>query len=402
MLSKSMAAVFVAVLLAGSAAIETAYADPAPTLLWQRRPGTAEGDQIYGVATDKANAVIVVGLTEGSMAKTKIGDESDGFIVKYAADGRLLWRRQPGTRSWDYLQSVAVDAANNIVAIGKTTGWWAGQNQGRTDLLVVKYGPDGLMQWKRQVGTTKDDDGYAVTTDVDGNIIVVGCIGAAAYADAFILKYAPDGTELWRRMLATPEHDCVTAVTTRETGEILIAGTTSGNLAGPLNGTADMFLAVYSADGTLQWIRQPGLAGTDSISGIAAAKDGTLFVAGRRSAALPRGALQVHIASYSADGTAELWRREFGGYGYDGADAINLDLAGNIVVTGLASSEPFMASYTPTGTLLWKQGLNVSNNYPVVGATDTVGGVIVAATVPGAPGRGWSDGFVAKYGYPAP
>ena len=54
------------------------------------------------------------------------------------------WTRQLGTASNDQATSVAIDAAGNVFVAGYTTGGLDGNvSAGSTDLIVVKYGPDG-------------------------------------------------------------------------------------------------------------------------------------------------------------------------------------------------------------------------------------------------------------------
>jgi hypothetical protein len=393
-LSRSATAVAAFAILVTCALVDGARADPAPTLLWKRHPGTAMPDAAWGVATDGAGNVVIAGHTYGSLAAPNKGHD-DAFVVKYSPDGTLKWRRQLGSWNRDLAFGVAADAAGNVVIAGYTRGSLVGPKKGGLDGFVAKYAPDGTVQWKRQLGTTQDDAALAVAIDAVGNIVIAGVTDA----DAFVMKYAPDGTVQWRRRLGSTEYDVAYGVAIDAAGNIVVVGLTDGSLGGPNKGDADAFVAAIHSDGTLQWTLQPGTTGFDLAFGVATDAAGNVFVAGQQPG--PNGTDRAFVAAYSRDGT-EQWRRQLGGDYFDAAYGVAIDLAGNVVIAGQQFRHPFAASFSSEGTLQWTQQVETLSDYRVVPATDAAGDVVIAGTIYVGGHRRYSDAFVAKYAPPGP
>ena len=104
----------------------------------------------------------------------------------------------------------------------------------------------------------------------------------------------------------------------------------------------DGYIAVFSAEGTLDWAARVGGSGQDVVSAVAFGPDGDLYVAGwfsgtmtvGRQAVESVGADDVFVARFSAQGQPR-WIRSFGGVDIDAADALAVDQNGDVVVTGV-------------------------------------------------------------------
>ena len=330
-----------------------AHADPAATLLWERFPGSVDYDFGEAVATDTTGNVLVGGQTWGSIGR-RDNHGADAFVIKYSPDGGILWRRQPGPGLSERLRGLATDLADNVIAVGETNGAIAGTSHGRTDGFVVKYAADGALRWRRQFGTKFDDFAVAVAADTAGNIIVVGQVDVRGpcceTGDAFVIKYAPDGTEEWRRSFDLSGLDGAAGVATNAAGDIFVAGNTASS-EGPDYGAEDTFLARLSPDGTVRWIEQQETASDDGAMGVAVDEMGRIFVVGSQHlATYPQGL----VAAFSGDAT-ELWRRAFGsGLSYDGAYSVAIDAGGHVLLSGSEAGKSIVASYSREGALRWK------------------------------------------------
>jgi hypothetical protein len=388
--SRAGAAVAGIAILAALIVVDAAHADPAPTVQWRRFLGTAELDLGRGAATDSAGDIIVGGTTFGSIGEANEGDY-DAFVVKYSPEGMVKWRRQPSSAREDSLNGLATDFADNVLAVGYTRGALAGPHQGYYDGFVVKYAADGTEQWRRQFGTAGYEVAEAVATDAAGNIIVAGRTGDAA----LVIKYAPDGAEQWRRLLDSTEYDHALGVATDAAGTIVVVGLTGGSLAGPLKGLYDTFVAKYSADGTPQWIEQPGKPGEDAGRAVAIDSVGRIFVAGNHAG--PTSGGSGFLAAFS-DAGVELWRRHRGGDYFDGIWGVAIDPEGNVVVGGSAFREQFAASYTPLGAPQWTRKLPTFFDYKLTPAIGPAGALAIVGTV--SRNNRSFDAFLVKYVLP--
>ena len=222
-----------------SAVAETGGGAIIPTASWAKTlssvPGAGEavfkdaavdGDgNVYAVGyQDEQDAGMGgFGYDDGVMADGQNGN-INSLIVKYSPEGTTLWARTVES-SLDncYFNAVAVDSAGNAYAAGyqngtgkytygdgvSATGACSGSN-----VSLVKYGPDGTVQWARTAaGAGVTDCAYNdVTLDSSGNIYTVGyqeggvsyeyggsasVAGESSNTNAVVVKYDASGSGLW-------------------------------------------------------------------------------------------------------------------------------------------------------------------------------------------------------------
>src|SRR5262245_37943353 len=113
-----------------------------------------------------------------------------------------LWSHSYGDSDDQFTDALFTDAAGNVFMVGS---FYGGINiatpytsLGRRDAIVAKWDKNGNPLWSKRVGFKSVDTGWAGTTDVGGNIIMVGSTGPHPNErDAFIARYTPDGTQQW-------------------------------------------------------------------------------------------------------------------------------------------------------------------------------------------------------------
>ena len=261
-------------------------------------------------------------------------------------------------------------------------------------------------------GGPSSDIGEAVATGPDGAVYVAGTFeGTADFgdgvtatsagdSDAFLVKYDADGTALWARRAGTDVfNDFGEDVAVDGDRAVYLAGTFTG-IATFDGGTRpdtsittlndfDAFLARYTADGDLDWVRRVG--GTEQDVGRAVAvtpdyeQDGPVALVGTFAGSaeagdttlVSAGGSDAFAAVFSPEGEP-LWARSAGGSGsdagYDGAFAFRADsapepfggdfyLAGQfsgvgvfgpgVAVQSAGLGDAFVARYSADGEALW-------------------------------------------------
>ena len=337
--------------------------DPDGKELWRRQPGTTESDTPYAITTDVDGNVYITGVTSGSLGGANKGG-GDAFLIKFDRNGRILWKRQPGTAKYDWGKSVATDANGNVFLVGDTEGALGGANKGLVDVFMIKFDRNGRILWNRHMGTSQRDEARAVVADADGNVYLAGqTTGALAgtnrgYYDAYIVKFDGSGRILWKRQLGTTDFDGVDGVVADTDGNVYVAGTTKGALGGASAGDVDAFVIKFDSTGGILWKRQLGTTAYETAHGAATGADGSIYIVGQTDGAL-------------------------GGSSHGNVDCfvIQLDRDGNTI----GSDQP--------GTAV----LDVANGV----AADTEGNVYVVGSTIGAlaaSSRGGSDDFLIKYG----
>ncbi|MFW9915563.1 MAG: SBBP repeat-containing protein [Candidatus Thorarchaeota archaeon] len=185
--------------------------------------GSAE-DFASGGTFDSNDNLIAVGVTSSgdfpktnALQPTRSNSTRDVFVTKLSADDQsILFSTYLGGGSDYYTTNAITDTQDNIIVAGSTDSAYfplkdAYQEQmgGLTDGFVVKIAADGQqILWSTYFGGAWDDQIKHVTTDSEGNIIIVGVTSSnnlpitdnayqpnksASSWDTFVAKLSADG-----------------------------------------------------------------------------------------------------------------------------------------------------------------------------------------------------------------
>lgn len=221
---------------------------------------------------------------------------------------KAQWLRAAGGISDDLgdldgANGVAVDEHGHTYVVGQFTtdarfSSLFVTNAGDADFFLAKYDETGELLWARTAGGTSADAATAVCVDSHGNPIVVGYLGGSLDIegqpvshtdgrDAFVAKFAADGTLLWLRTDHGNEDENPTAVATDSEGRVFVTGNftseinySAGTVTKQSAGGHDLYVAGFSATGTLEWQRTFGGADSDLAHGIVADESGGAWVVG--------------------------------------------------------------------------------------------------------------------------
>ncbi|MGH8991654.1 MAG: SBBP repeat-containing protein [Acidimicrobiia bacterium] len=217
-------------------------------------------------------------------------------------------------------------------------------------LVVVPVSPVTAAEkesggWARQFGTRVADEALGVALDGAGNAYVAGWTfgtlagqRSAGMVDAFVRKYDAAGREVWTRQFGSAERDFARAVAADGVGNAYVVGETWGSLPGQRSaGGYDAFVRRYDPAGTEVWTRQFGGGGGEGAWGVAIDPAGGAYVVGTTRAALPgqapAGGFDAFVARYDAAGN-QVWAAQFGTPGDEGGHGVALDPSGNVLVVG--------------------------------------------------------------------
>ncbi len=411
--------------------------------LWRATFNGAQNgdDEAYAVAIDAGGNIYVTGTSFNGTAYD-FGSVLDFLTIKYSPSGAQLWtRRVTGTdRGVDRPNAIAVDGSGNVVVAGYS---YSGSSAGN-DFLTVKYDTSGNELWRATFDAAGGSDlGFALAIDASGNVYLAGQGFNGTDNDYLTIKYDASGAKQWHRMANGTGNagDIAYAVAVDASGNVIVHGQSdlaSGGLPGPAN---PKYMTVkYDAAGTELWRATTNGSGTgyDISSALAVDAAGNIYVTGydgsgvllslkygpaggapawsssiagagsANGAALVStvidGTGNVHVAGYQGSGTgndflvvkydasgAEQWRANEGqhigistAFASDlvGRDAMKVDAAGNIYITGRsnygAGSDYLTAKYDLSGNELWRAMANGPGNnidQPYALAVDSGGNV---------------------------
>jgi hypothetical protein len=271
--------------------------------------------------------VFTGGMTFGSLpAQTSLGD-ADAWIRRTDARGTAVWTTQFGTHAWDNVEDL--DAVpDGVFVVGATRGSFGGPAAGGTDGYLAKFDRYGNQLWATQFGVRQDDWAISVVEGRSGIYVYGQTFGAfpgyenRGGADLFIAMFDPQGSLQWVHQFGSAGHEEPWAVEAARDG-VYIDGYTDGRLGAAKRGSWDAYVGFISADGRVVWLRQFGSVDADFGSGLATDASG-VYVSGQTYGTLPsatnHGGSDAFVRKFSLDGSP-LWTRQFGTEKDDAAGA---------------------------------------------------------------------------------
>ncbi|MEJ0029237.1 MAG: hypothetical protein WDO15_02175 [Bacteroidota bacterium] len=183
--------------VAGTTDAFIAKFNPAGQLQWVTTFGGSESDGIYGIAAD-ASGVYVTGFFAGTAdfdpvgTTTKIAvDDYDIFVAKYnVLNGNLLFVTSFGSSGTDYGNAITVNgnsiyvtgAFHDVIDFDPSVSSDPLTSLGETDVFLASYTVLGDYQWAINIGSSDDDEGYAVVTN-GSSVWVAGNFEGTFYPD---------------------------------------------------------------------------------------------------------------------------------------------------------------------------------------------------------------------------
>ena len=336
---------------AGNGDIFVSRLDSEGNPVWTRLFGTRVIERAFSLAASPDGSILLAATSQGSLNGAGASGGEDAFVVKLSEDGDEVWTNREGTRTTDRGYGVAVDASGGVYLVGQTLGQFDGQrSNGRFDGFITKYLADGEKSWTRMLGSAGNDLAKAVAVDPTGFIYVTGTAGGVLFGqphlgsgDTFVAKYTQGGELVWNRNLGTPGADAGEGVAVAQDGSVFITGYVTGALPNATRaGLEDAFLAKFSADGVLAWVKQFGSVNKDRGMELTLGTDGAIYVAGFSSGSVGGqpglGSSDAFVAKFQANDGTRSWIRFYGSTGIDQAEAICTDQEGRIHLAGFSDA----------------------------------------------------------------
>ncbi len=255
---------------------------------------------------------------------------------------RSGWSIQFGTDQLDTTFGVSAGPDGKVVVAAATEGSLAGDNQGQRDAYLAQYSDRGELVWALQVGGPRNDSPLGVSVAPDGSIYVGGFTDGdfasanQGSADVWLARFDADGNELWRRQFGGPAWDRGFDVTAFDGGAYITGYTASTLDAGTDLGGFDGFAARYDAEGNQQWVRHIGTDATDWGQGSALAPDGGLYMTGYTEGALAgthAGDKDLFAVRINVDGSLA-WATQLGTAALDWAQGVGAGPEGGMLIAG--------------------------------------------------------------------
>lgn len=369
-----------------------------PTLNWATYYGGTGEETIKGnaVTGDQNGNAYLCGYTNSATNIATTGSFKDtltvgtaiidAFLVKFNSAGARQWATYYGGGAADYAWATACDPTGNVYMTGytnnaglATTGSYQTTVAGNTDAYLVKFDSTGQRLWSTYYGGTAAEQGYAVATDVSGNVFLAGYTNNSALGiattgaqqttggggnDAFLVKFNSNGVRQWGTYCGGSSTDQAFGIACDNNKNVFLTGytqsatniATTGSHQSVNGGTQDGFIVKYDSMGIRQWGTYYGGTSTDQCKSVACDANGNSYISGYTlsgNGIASTGSFQTtfgggpgadaFISKFNSNGIRQ-WATYYGNTGDESGYGICTDNLGHVYATGCTGSTTGMAT----------------------------------------------------------
>ena len=225
---------------------------------------------------------------------------TDIFISKLNAAGDLVWAKRIGSTQDDQLRALDLDNAGNIYSTGSYAGT-ADFDPGSgtfslgaqlTDIFVLKLTNNGDFIWAKKMGGSQVETGACLKVDRSSNVYTIGqfkgsvdfdpgsgvmTFSAGANFDAFVQKLDSSGNFLWAKKFGSTSDDSGRGLDVDSLSNVYITGEFMGTVdfetgpnvwafstPGGLN-DRDVYICKLDSNGVLKWPKHIGGTGASDL-----------------------------------------------------------------------------------------------------------------------------------------
>lgn len=352
----------------------------------------------------------------------------DIYIVKLDASGNLVWARSIGGMYSDLGLSIAIDASGNVYTTGSFVGTvdfdpgsgvFNMTSAVADDIFVSKLDAMGNFVWAKSIaGAAGLDYGFDIAVSAAGNVYTTGTfrgpadfdpgndtfyLNSSAANDIFVSKLDASGNFIWAKGIGGPgaTEDRGIAITLDAAENVYTTGYFQGTVdfdpgVGIANmtsaGNKDIFYSKLDAAGNFVWAKRTGGTGNDASYGLAIDIAGNVYATGQYEGTVDfdpgagtanltsSGSWDIYVHKLDASGNY-IWAKSMGGTSDECGNALDVDAAGNVYVTGYfrgtsdfdpgsgvynlvsaGSRELFIAKLDVSGNLVWADSYGSTAN----------------------------------------
>ncbi len=360
--------------------------DNSGNFVWAKNFGGPSADEGNSISIDASGNIYTTGYFHGTvdfdpgagMFTLTSAGINDIFVQKMDNSGNFIWAKSIGGTSYDYANSLSIDASGNVYTIGYfqgTVDFDPGEgtfnltSPGGNISFVLKLDASGNFLWAKAFEGTGNANDHLITTDDSGNVYATGYFqGTADFDpgidtynltslgdyDVYVLKLDESGNFLWAKSFGGVNQEYATSINIDPSGNIYTTGSFVGTADfdpgdGTYNLTSvssyDIFVQKMDASGNFLWAKSFG--GTNADYGISVNTDatGNVYTSGvfMETADFDPGEGTVNFTSagyfdifvHKMDASGNLlWVKTFGGTIFDVSSSVNIDASGNVYTTG--------------------------------------------------------------------
>jgi hypothetical protein len=285
----------------------------------------------------------------GKVCVTAPSDDGSGtyrrfMTIKYSNDGAPLWTNSYTGSGQSAPRAIAADSSGSVFVSGYSLKRL--DSFSSSDYLTIAYSNAGAPLWTNWYNGSSNKDDYVSSLGVDsrGNVFLTGN-SVGVRGDYATVAYSNSGVPLWTNRYNGPvdQGDYARAITVDSNGNVFVTGD-SVTVRDFFSDPPDWATIKYSNSGVPLWTNYYNGPGnnSDSANAIAVDRAGNVFVTGWSvNTPFPDVTIDYATVAYSSEGVP-LWESHYisSSAGLN-TTSVAVDHAGNVFVTGYpTSSDP--------------------------------------------------------------
>ena len=428
-----------------------------PNVVWAKNFGGDASDYFESV-TPVSDGYIAVGFSfeksfgTGDLETITKKGATDSIIVKYDANGAVVWKKNFGGNADERFNSV-ITVSDGFVAVGYAgvTGkddWDSLPARRGQQAIIVKFDFNGDAVWKKSFGGDMLDEFLSVVEVSDG-YVAVGCAASSSFgngdwdsvpgkgnSDAIIVKFDKNGGVVWKNNFGGSSDDTFTSVAPVGDGYVAVGWSNAGSFGTgdwdtvPGNGDRDAIIVKFDTNGGVMWKENFGGSDSEQFNAVTPADGGCVAVGdsyggsfgnGDWDGVTGNGSKDAIIVKFDTNGGV-VWKENFGGSDKDEFNAVTTVSDGYVVAgnsgafgkgdwldfKGNGNNDVIIVKYGASGGVIWKNNFGggnsdvsrdiiaVSDGYVIVGYS--MSGSIGSGDWSGTAAKGKDDAIIVKFG----
>lgn len=227
------------------------------------------------------------------------------FAIISFANGQAKWAKRFGGPSFEEALDIDSDVNGNSYCVGyfsgiaNMTGQYFSSN-GLYDGFIIKNDSSGVLQFVKKIGGMDNDKALSIDVASNGDFAVTGffnqsmtientTINASGDQDIFVARYSANGGLIWLKSFGGTGIEQGNAIHFDNNGNIIVTGEFSGtcNFGGTsltaVDNSIDVFVLKLNDQGQTLWVKKGSGSATDRGIDVEVDDNGGIYVCGEFS-----------------------------------------------------------------------------------------------------------------------
>lgn len=256
---------------------------------------------------------------------------------------------------------------------------------------LLKYSPEGILEWQKNYGGLNDDRGFGLVQTPDGGYALLGhntssdgdATVNAGNTDLWVIKVNATGSILWQKSHGYIGSDYGAKIINTSDNGLLLTGVidvTSSEGAGndrKNHAGGDYWAIKLNSNGDKLWRRYYGGTLSEITGSVIETKEGDFVISGTSDSpdvdiSNNKGTYDIWVVKINSTGTI-LWEKNFGGSQIDNGFGVTHTTDGNYLILGdtrssdkdvafnNGSADIWALKIDPNGNIIWKKTIGGSS-----------------------------------------